>query len=193
VAVARARGFTYIGLLIAVAIIAVAAAAALQIGAVAQRRAAEDELLGIGLEFKAAIRSYFETTPVGMPTGAPRRLEDLLRDPRFPGVKRHLRKIYSDPLTGSNDWGIVRSDDGGILGVYSKAQGVPIRQENFPDEFFHFKHGQSYKRWVFVYGVVCTDAGCELPNDEDKPQQNAAQPNLTQPNFMQPSSPQAQP
>jgi len=161
-------GFTYVGVLVIVAIMAIVAAGAVQVGAVAQRRQAEDELLAIGLEFKAAVRGYFEATPVGTPSNAPMRLEDLLRDPRYPNVKRHLRKIYNDPLTGKADWGIVRSAEGGILGVYSKAEGVPIRQDNFPDEFFHFRGKKTYRGWVFVYGVVCTDEGCELPNREDR-------------------------
>ena len=161
-------GFSYIGLLIIVAIMAVVAAGSVQVGAVAQRRFAEEELLAIGLEYKAAVRSYFEATPVGTPSSAPMRLEDLLRDPRYPGAKRHLRKIYNDPLTGQADWGMVRSTEGGILGVFSKASGIPIRQDNFPDEFFHFRGKKNYRGWVFVYGVVCTDGGCELPNKEDK-------------------------
>jgi type II secretory pathway pseudopilin PulG len=161
-------GFTYISLLIIVAIMALVAATAVQVGAVTQRRAAEDELLNVGLEFKTAVRSYFEATPPGQPSSAPRRLEDLLRDPRYPGVKRHLRKIYNDPLTGKPDWGLIHSAEGGILGVFSKAEGTPIRQDNFPDELFFFKNKKTYRSWVFVYGVVCTDDGCELPNREDQ-------------------------
>lgn len=164
----RITGFTYIGVLIIVALLAISAAAAVQVGSVVQRRQAEDQLLGIGLEFKSAIRSYFEATPVGMPSNAPARLSDLLRDPRYPNVKRHLRKIYDDPLTGKPDWGLVLSPDGGILGVYSKAEGVPIRQDNFPDEVFHFRGKKSYRKWVFVYGVVCTDEGCELPTQNER-------------------------
>ena len=122
------RGFSYIGLMILIAILSVSAAAAIQVGSITQRREAEEELLAVGLEFKAAVRSYFESTPVGTPSAAPRTLNDLLKDPRFPAPKRHLRKIYNDPLTGSADWGIVRSADGGILGVYSLAPGTPIRR-----------------------------------------------------------------
>ncbi|MDB5800419.1 MAG: hypothetical protein JWL63_1358 [Rhodocyclales bacterium] len=160
-------GFSYIGLLIIIAIIAVVAAGTVQAGAVSQRRDAEEDLIAVGLEFKLAVRSYFEATPEGVPSSAPRTLEDLVRDPRFPNVKRHLRKIYNDPLTGKPDWGLIRSAEGGILGVFSKARGTPIRQDGFPDELFYFKGKQNYRNWVFVYGVVCTDIGCELPNHED--------------------------
>ncbi|MDB5887744.1 MAG: hypothetical protein JWM03_616 [Rhodocyclales bacterium] len=161
------NGFSYIGLLIVVAVMAVMAAGLVQAGAVIQRRHAEEELIDVGMEFKNAVRSYFEATPSGTPALAPRRLEDLLRDPRFPNVKRHLRKIYDDPLTGKPDWGLVHSAEGGIIGVYSKAQGIPIRQDNFPDEVFYFKDRKSYCSWPFVYGVVCTETGCDLPHRED--------------------------
>jgi type II secretory pathway pseudopilin PulG len=192
------RGFTYVGLMVMVAIIAIVAAASVQIGAIAQRRMAEEELLAVGLEFKSAVRGYFEATPVGTPSTAPRRLEDLLRDPRYPSVKRYLRKIYDDPLTGKPDWGIVRSTDGGILGVFSKAEGKPIRQDNFPDEFFHFRNKKNYRGWVFVYGVVCTDEGCELPNklddqaEEPKPEQQQTTPEQEAKPAQQEATPQQQ-
>lgn len=154
--------------MIAVAIISIIAAATVQIGAVVQRREAEDELLAVGLEFKAAIRSYYESTPVGVPSSAPPSFDVLLKDPRFPGAKRHLRKLYRDPITGTTDWGIIHSVEGGILGVYSKALGEPIRRDNFPDEFFHFKGKKRYSDWLFIYGTVCTDAGCEIPRENER-------------------------
>ena len=168
-------GFSYIGLLVIVAVLAIVAAGTVQTGAIVQRRDAEEAEISIGLEFKTAVRSYFEATPSGMPSSAPRSLQDLLRDPRFPYPKRHLRKIYDDPLTGKPDWGLIHSPEGGILGVFSKAQGIPIRQDNFPDELFYFKNKQSYRGWVFVYGVVCTEVGCDLPNHEDQQETQAPQ------------------
>ncbi|HEX5125129.1 MAG TPA: type II secretion system protein [Rhodocyclaceae bacterium] len=161
---ARSSGFAYIALLILLAIVGLAAAATVQVGSIAQRRQAEDELLFVGLAFKTAIRSYYEATPVGTPSTAPRRLEDLLKDPRFPYPKRYLRQIYIDPLTGTRNWGLIKSGDGGVLGVYSLSKATPIRIANFPDEFFHFAGKTKYSDWVFVYGVVCTDQGCELPD-----------------------------
>ncbi|MDQ8021272.1 MAG: type II secretion system protein [Moraxellaceae bacterium] len=163
----RAAGFTYVGLMIMLALIGVAAAATVQIGGVVQRRAAEEELLFVGLQFKQAVKSYFEKTPIGNAATAPRRLEDLVKDPRFPNTIRHLRQIYPDPLTGKTDWGLIRSTDGGILGVYSRSKDVPIRVDNFPDEFFHFKGKKTFRDWVFVYGVVCEDRGCTLPQQDD--------------------------
>ncbi len=159
----RSRGFTYLGMLIIIAIISLSAAATVQIGAIMQRRQMEDQLLFIGLQYKRAIRSYFESAPPGAAATAPARLEDLLRDPRFPQAKRHLRKLYEDPMTGKTDWVLIRSTDGqGILGLHSRSKEIPIRMDNFPEEFFHFKGKKRYADWVFVYGVVCTDQGCEI-------------------------------
>lgn len=159
----RYSGFTYIGMLLVVAIISLTASFSVQLGGIAQRRQAEDELLFVGLQYKRAIRSYFEAAPPGTPSTAPPRLEDLLKDPRFPYPKRHIRRLYADPLTGNNDWVLIRTLDGqGILGVHSRSKEKPIRIDNFPDEFFHFKGKERYADWVFVYGVVCTDAGCEI-------------------------------
>ncbi|MFA9440110.1 type II secretion system protein [Uliginosibacterium sp. sgz301328] len=159
----RPAGFTYIGLLILLAVIGLAAAATVQAGSIAQRRQAEDELIFVGLQFKKALRAYYESTPAGSAMTAPRKLEDLLRDPRYPFTRRYLRKLYDDPLTGSSDWGIIRSGDGGIVGVYSESLDKPIRMANFPDELFYFEGKKSYHDWVFVYGVVCQNSGCELP------------------------------
>lgn len=156
-------GFSYLGLLIVIAILSLSATTTVQLGAIVQRRQAEDQLLFVGLQYKRAIRSYFEAAPPGTTATAPARLEDLLRDPRFPQVRRHIRRLYEDPMTGKLDWVLIHSVDGkGILGLHSRAKETPIRMDNFPDEFFHFKNKKRYADWVFVYGVVCTDAGCEI-------------------------------
>ena len=82
------RGFAYLLLLLAVALIGVAASAAVTLGAAMARRDAEQQLLAIGVEFQQALRSY-AGVPVGavMPTGGrgPRSLEDLLKDPTRAG------------------------------------------------------------------------------------------------------------
>ncbi len=61
----RSAGFTYIGLLIALALIALAATATVQGGALLQRRQAEEELLVVGREFRNALQSYANATPAG--------------------------------------------------------------------------------------------------------------------------------
>lgn len=112
-------GFTYIGLLILLAILSVIAASSLHVGTLVQRRDAEQELLFIGKEFRDALQSYANATPVGLSPN-PKSLDDLLRDPRYPGIKRHLRKIYADPITGKSSWGLMLNQEKtGVVGIYS--------------------------------------------------------------------------
>lgn len=143
-------GFAYLSLLITIAIIGIAAAATFKVGSVLQRRFAEEELLAIGSEFRRALLSYSSATPAGQ-SNYPQTLEALLKDPRYPNVRRHLRKLYYDPLTGSQKWGIVMSPDGkGITGVYSLAPGAPIKVGNFETIYQSFEDKTTYADWIFT-------------------------------------------
>ena len=144
------RGFTYLGLLILVAIIGIASAASLQAGAALQRCAAEEELLDIGMAFRNALISYANATPVGQKR-SPASLQDLLKDPRYPNPRRHLRKLYVDPLTGKEEWGVIQAQDGsGIIGVYSLSNARPIKTGNFEIAFQGFEGKTSYREWKFT-------------------------------------------
>lgn len=145
----RQAGFTYVGLLIAVAVIAAGATAALDAGARVQLREQETELLAIGQEFRAALKSYAEATPVGQPD-APKELSELLRDPRYPGTKRHLRRIYPDPLTGREEWGVDRSPDGRIIGIHSLSASPTFRRTGFPAGMEWFAKAERHDEWVFA-------------------------------------------
>lgn len=145
----RAGGFTYVGLLILVAVIAGASASALSFGASAQRRMVEEELLFVGSEFRDAIATFHQTAQ-GL-RRYPRDFDELIKDARDPGVRRHLRRVYPDPLTGRTEWGIVRAPDGGIMGVYSLSRDTPIKQANFPEEWKEFEGKSSYRDWQFVF------------------------------------------
>ena len=122
----RAGGYTYIVVLVLLAVLSAAAALTLEVADTQARRSAEAELLGVGHEFERAFASYYRQSPVGA-RRFPDRLEDLTRDPRAAGVRRHLRRVYLDPLTGG-DWGTVPAPGGGIMAVYSKGAEVPFRQ-----------------------------------------------------------------
>jgi type II secretory pathway pseudopilin PulG len=143
-------GYTYLALLILLAIISIAAAASAELGAIYQRRMAEKELLAVGAEFQRALQSYSSSTPVGQPT-QPRTLEELLRDPRYPNVVRHLRKVYEDPMTGKADWVLVMSPDGQtIVGIHSASHAHPIQISHFPAAFQGFANKKCYTDWIFV-------------------------------------------
>jgi type II secretory pathway pseudopilin PulG len=148
---APCAGFAYVLLLILVAILGLVAANTISAGSVLARRDAEAELFAIGAEFEMALRSY---AGAGNATAAatargPQTLEELLKDPRSPGIRRHLRQIYADPLTGKAEWGLVKDQSGWIVGVYSLADGVPIKQEGFDVRQAGFAQAQSYRQWVF--------------------------------------------
>jgi type II secretory pathway pseudopilin PulG len=154
----RHAGYTYLALMILVALIGILAASAVQVGALLQRRAAEEELLFVGGEFQRALASFANATPVGH-SRHPRGLDDLLRDPRFPGVRRHLRRVYVDPVTGLANWALVPSADGGIGGVHSASALEPIKQQGFGVDEERLAHKAHYSEWIF--GTV--EAGPPVP------------------------------
>ena len=148
----RARGFTYVGLLVLLAILGLVGAAGLKMGSVLQRAAAEDELLDIGAAFSDALASYAAATPQGQLTQPPT-LQELLKDPRFPTIRRHLRKLFVDPITGKSEWGLVRlggKDSGGIIGVYSLSQAAPLKVGNFDARFQGFDNKLHLSDWRFM-------------------------------------------
>lgn len=145
---ARPSGFTYIGLLIAVAILGVVSAGAITAGSALQRRSHEAELLFIGEQFRAAFQSYYDSTPPGH-APYPASLAQLLKDPRLPATRRHLRRIYADPLTGKAQWGTIPAPGGGIAGIHSLAEGRPIKISGFPPAFASFEGKASYSDWIF--------------------------------------------
>jgi type II secretory pathway pseudopilin PulG len=151
-ALRREDGFTYLGLIILVTVIGLVGAATLKVDALLRRAAAEEELLEIGAAFGEALRTYAEATPKGQPAQPPS-LQDLLKDPRVPGVRRHLRKIFVDPLTGKAEWGIVWANPGdrrGVLAVYSLSKAKPLKVANFDKRFSGFENKKHVSDWKFV-------------------------------------------
>lgn len=144
------RGFAYLGVLFAVALVGVSLAATGTLWQLERRRERERELLFVGNQFRLAIESYYRQSP-GLIKAYPRRLDDLLRDARHPNTVRHLRRLYRDPITGGAEWGLVRAADGGISGVYSLSDGVPIKVANFTARDRGFEGRRRYSDWRFIY------------------------------------------
>jgi type II secretory pathway pseudopilin PulG len=140
-----ARGFTYLGVLVLVALLAAGAADWLRLWHVAGQREAERELLFVGHQFRQALASWNRHGHPG-----PRRLEDLLADPRTPGLRRHLRQVYPDPVTGRAEWGLVRDEAGGIVAVHSLSQAAPLKRTAFAAADRGFENAASYSEWVFA-------------------------------------------
>lgn len=154
------RGFTYIGVLILVALAGVALAGAGELWSTESKRDKEAQLLFIGDEFRRAIGSYYEGSP-----GAkqfPQRLEELLEDKRLPVMRRHLRRIYVDPMTGKPEWGLVKYGDR-IIGVYSLSEAKPLKTANFRSEDDAFKGSGAYAEWRFVYEPAAASARSSAP------------------------------
>lgn len=143
-------GLTYLGVLILTATLTISIAAAGILWHFAQQRQRESDLLFIGNQFRIAIGRYY-LNQLGPQKGYPKRLEDLLRDPRHPGTVRYLRKLYADPMTGSTDWGLLKTPDGSILGVFSKSNRKPIKSARFRPVDRHLERKAKYSEWKFAY------------------------------------------
>lgn len=152
------RGFTYIGVLVLVAIAGVALAGVGQLWSTNAKRDREAQLLFVGGEFRRAIGSYYEGSP-GVHQ-FPQALEDLLEDRRLPFVRRHLRKIYVDPMTGGTEWGLIKNGNA-ILGVHSLSTDKPLKTANFRAEDATFEGSGAYADWIFAYQLA--SAGSEPP------------------------------
>lgn len=146
----RQQGFTYLGLIVLVTVIGLVGAATLKVESLIRRAQAEEELLEIGAEFSRALRSYAAATPRGQ-RQIPPKLQDLLRDPRFPYPRRHLRKIYIDPITGKDEWGIMYlSGESGVIGVHSLSDSKPLKIANFDARFQNFDKADLISDWRFT-------------------------------------------
>jgi type II secretory pathway pseudopilin PulG len=161
-------GFTYIGLLLFIAILGVGLAATGVVFHQQAQREQEKELLFVGDQVRRAIALYYERSPGG-DKRFPQSFEDLLQDQRYPAVQRYLRRVYVDPMTGSKKWGLVRAPDGGIIGVYSSSEDRPVKVDNFPPGDEDFKGKESYAEWKFVYAVPVAQQATMPQGSPSKP------------------------
>lgn len=141
------KGFTYIGLLLFIAITGVGLSVAGVSWQYQVRAEKEKQLLFVGAEFRNAINSYYASTPDAAKV-YPLSLNDLLLDNRLPNIKRHLRKIYIDPMTGKSDWGLV-THQGRIVGIYSRSTLAPYKQKGFNAAEAKFSGAKTYREWIF--------------------------------------------
>lgn len=124
----------------------VALAAAGTLWHTAQMRDKERELLYVGDQYRKAIQLYYADAKQ-----YPRELDGLLKDPRAAALRRYLRKLYRDPITGTNEWGMIKAADGGIMGVYSLSDAAPFKTANFPQRYAEFEGKSKYSDWKFAY------------------------------------------
>lgn len=182
------KGFIYIWALFSVAIFGIALAGAGQIWQTKAQREKERELLFVGEQFQKAIMSYYNDASTGLKQ-YPESLQDLLIDTRSSTPKRHLRKIFLDPMTNSYEWGLVKeepvseqvekepdseqadksmfiSKDPKIIGVYSRSKKVPIKVQNFSENFSDFSKADSYQDWKFIFLVRDNSSRPDTPQPD---------------------------
>ena len=99
------RGFTYLGVLFGISFIGIALASAGQVWSSTVKRERAVQLNWVCEQFRLAVNSYRAATPIA-PAPFPTTFEDLLADGRFNPPKRHLRRIYVDPMAPQNTWSI---------------------------------------------------------------------------------------
>jgi len=150
------RGAALLAVLFMVVLLGLAASLAGQsLGALMQRER-EAELLWRGLQYRQAIARYYQGKKM-----YPTKLEDLVRDPRFPGVVRHLRRLYNDPMTGQ-EWELVKDPAQKLIGVRSTSDLTPFQQAGFPRGLEDLEGKSSYREWEFVF-VPAKKAGGSAP------------------------------
>jgi type II secretory pathway pseudopilin PulG len=146
------RGFTYLGVLLLVALIGLALGAGAQGASPPAPRERGAQLLWVGHAYRAAITRYWARQ-----RAYPQRLEELLGGPPDSPIPfRSLRRLYPDPMTNAVDWVLLPAPGGGIMGVASRSKRAPIKTHGFDDADREFEKARSYSDWLFAFqaGVI---------------------------------------
>lgn len=145
----NARGFTYVGVLTLVALLGLGLAAIGPLWAREAQREREEQLLRVGRLYADAVGRYRAMSP-GAVKRYPAQLEDLLLDTRFVGTVRHLRALYSDPVSRQQPWQLILAPDGGIMGVASRSTEEPLRRTPVVLGSLTLAPAQRYSDWRFL-------------------------------------------
>lgn len=147
---ATQAGFSYVAVLFLVLVMALSLSMASQPIATGIQREREAELLFVGQQYRQAIASYYRSAPDGIAV-LPMTLQELVLDKRFVSPKRHIRKLYADPMTNSAQWGELRNAQGQLTGIYSLAPGVPMNRLAAASLALESATAASYADWKFEY------------------------------------------
>lgn len=145
----KSSGFTFIGLMIIIAISGILLAAVGTVWKQDVQRDREQDLLYYGDAYRRAITQYYDQTPSGLKQ-FPKKLTDLLSDRRFPRPRHHIRVLYPNPMTEDGSWQLIRVA-GRIQGVTTNSDQAPIKVSGFDTMYASFEQAQTYADWKFVY------------------------------------------
>lgn len=147
---APAGGFTYVVVLVLVTVLSLGLAITGPKWSEDQRRDREDELLRVGQLYAQAIAAYYEASP-GSLKQYPLSLSSLLQDTRFIGTRRHLRRLYLDPISPGRPMQPIHGSDGTLRGVYSSSELEPLRRAPMRfDRMAEIPPSTQYKQWAFL-------------------------------------------
>jgi general secretion pathway protein G len=145
----RPRGFTFIELIVATAILVILTGLALPMARVAIKREKEHELRHDLWQLRDAIDRYKDAADRGAfqirlgSEGYPPDLDTLVNGVDVGGKKvRFLRKIPTDPMTGTAEWGLRAMQDDptsdswngqNVFDVFTKSQGTGLDDTPYKD------------------------------------------------------------
>jgi len=144
------KGYILIGMLVLMLVASYALTEASAKWSDTVKREREQTLLKVGDTYRKAIGSYYNQTP-GIVKEYPPNLEVLVLDNRFVTPRRHIRKLYLDPVTQQAGWGLLQAPSGGIIGVYSLSSEMPIKRKSFRPIYKSFENQPIYGNWYFAY------------------------------------------
>ncbi len=150
---ANQNGFTMLAVLAAMFLSALAANTVMVNVSQQNTREREAQLMQVGFLYRQAIKDYHEMSP-GAEKQWPKTLLDLTHDVRFVDLRRHLREVYSDPITRSEDWGLITIETNGragISGVYSKSTDQPLNTASLSLSGFEMPSITQYAERRFEY------------------------------------------
>lgn len=143
-------GITFISAIFAVVLIGVMLAMTGQSWHHVMRNEREKELLFRGDQYFQAISSWYRVRHHGVTAMPLKDVKDLLKDPRYLANVRHLRALYTDPVTGKEFEPVKCASDGSIIGVKSTSQNEPLQTSFLEGSYKHFNGKKKYSEWLFV-------------------------------------------
>ena len=164
-ATARESGLVLLALLIALMLMSIALAGALDVWSLERQREQERQLLFVGDQYRLAVLRYYRAG-----RALPASIDELLDDSRFPTPMHHLRRAYPDPVTGKNDWVFMRQGDR-FYGVYSSSTDPTIKRAGFRRRYEEFEGAETYAGWRFYYlpPVLRNFINSDVPGAPAKP------------------------